>query len=82
MNEERMILQGQLAEAERALSGLEREADGQVLLLRMRTLPTLPIERLQTEEILTAAVILGRIKAQAEEHRALIRKLKAALGQP
>lgn len=81
MNEERMMLQGQLAEAERARRTLEKAADGQVLIIRMRSLPTLPIDRLQTEEILSAATALHQIKAQADEQRALIARLKDALGQ-
>lgn len=76
-----MMLQGQLAEAERALKALEREADGQVMILRMRSLPTLPVERLRSEEILAAAAALHRIVEQVHEHRHLIAKLKDSLGQ-
>lgn len=80
MNEERLILQGQLAEAERALKEIEREADGQVLLLRIRTLPTLPIDRLRTDEIVQAAEALREARARWDEQTALIRQLREALG--
>jgi len=80
MNEERMMLQGQLAEAERELKRIEREADGQVLLLRIRTLPTLPIDRLKTDEIVQAAEALHEIRARWDERTAKIRQLREALG--
>lgn len=80
MNEERLILQGQLAEAERELKRIEREADGQVLLLRIRTLPTLPIDRLKTDEIVQAAEALREIRARWDERTAKIRQLREALG--
>lgn len=80
MNEERLVMQGQLAEAERELKTIEREADGQVLLLRIRTLPTLPIDRLKTDEIMQAAEALHGIRARWDERAALIRQLREALG--
>lgn len=80
MNEERLILQGQLAEAERELRQIEREADGQVLLLRIRTLPTLPIDRLKTDEIVQAAQTLHDIRARWDERKALVDQLREALG--
>jgi len=80
MNEERLILQGQLAMAERELKKSEAEADGQVMILRIRTLPTLPIDRLRTAEIVQAATVLHAIRTRWDEQTALVRKLREALG--
>jgi hypothetical protein len=80
MNEERLILQGQLAEAERELKKTEAEADGQVMILRIRTLPTLPIDRLRTREIVQAATVLHAIRTRWDEQTALVRTLREALG--
>ncbi|MBI2882857.1 MAG: hypothetical protein HYY11_02955 [Candidatus Methylomirabilis oxyfera] len=80
MNQERMLLHGQLAEAERAMKTLEREADGQVLLLRMRSLPTLALGDLRTAEILAAAESLHRIAQEAAAQREIIAHCREALG--
>lgn len=80
MNQERLMLQGQRAEAERTLKTLEREADGQVLLIRMRSLPTLALKDLRTAEILAAADALHRIAQEAAAQRATIAHCREALG--
>ncbi len=81
MNEERMILQGQLAEAERALKDLDRAADGQVLLIRMRSLPTLALKDLRTAEILATAKELHRIAREAAAQREIVAHCRGALGR-
>lgn len=80
MNQERMILQGQLVEAERTLKATEREADGQVLLLRMRALPTLALRQIKTEEIVSAATALHRLALEATKLQTRIAEIREALG--
>lgn len=80
MNEERLMLLGQLAEAKRALRAIETQADGQVLLIRMRALSTLQLMDYKTDEIVAAATALHNLQAQAREQQALIGQITEALG--
>jgi hypothetical protein len=80
MNEERMLLRGRLTEAERALKAVETQADGQVLILRMRTLPTLPLQMLKTEEIVSAATALHRLALEGTKLQLRIAEIHEALG--
>lgn len=75
-----MILKGQLAEARHRLKELELRADSEVLLLRMRALPTLKLLDYRTDEIVAAATALRDAQRQAREQQKLIDQIAEALG--
>jgi len=80
MDESRMMQLGQLAEAERALREIETRADGQVLILRIRSSPVQRLADLKTDEIVGAAEALKRLQAEAGALAARIRTLRESLG--
>lgn len=80
MNEERLQLKGQLAECEQTMKELELQAEGQVMLLRMKARPTASLLELDTRAILAAAGELARLKLLADGTQEKIAKLRAALG--
>lgn len=80
MNAERMMLKGQLAEAERALKQTEIQADGQLIILRMKSMPTILLQHLKTEEIIAAATALHRLAVEATKLRTRIAEICEALG--
>lgn len=81
MNEERLSLKGQLTECEQDLRELELQAEGQVLILRMKARPTATLLELDTKALVAAAGELARLRLPAEGLSQKIRTLKGLLGE-
>lgn len=81
MHEERLALKGQLAECERDLRALELQAEGQVLILRMKAPPTATLGELDTQALVAAAGELARLRLLADGMQQKITRLRAALGE-